>query len=152
MRVTGRTAYIARSRGSWHAADLRTNGMVLSSFAMLEDAGGDGILANVDKLANYVAHGGGSLGNVAALHAAFGIMDYDVASGNSKAEVEFSVLAGIKPLFSSKLSSSDSTSKAFHTTWNVLPSPQPPLLFEAVGVGQVSAALSLNFVPETVLS
>eukprot|EP00928_Gymnodinium_smaydae_P025374 TRINITY_DN20229_c0_g4_i1.p1 TRINITY_DN20229_c0_g4~~TRINITY_DN20229_c0_g4_i1.p1 ORF type:complete len:2105 (+),score=387.02 TRINITY_DN20229_c0_g4_i1:758-6316(+) len=153
LRVTGRTAYIARSSGSRFAADLRSNSMALSALALAKKKSEEYGIVNVERLANYVANGGGAgTSGMSSLFAAFGLVDYDVASGNAHASVNFKALAGDMLLFNASLSSSVVQSKDYETAWDALPSQTCPLLFEAEGVGEVFAAVGLRFVPAAIVT
>jgi hypothetical protein len=117
--------------------------MVLSAFALA----GEQSYAHIDKIANYVARGGGNYGSASAAIVAFGLVDYDTATQSSVANVHFNVFTGMSPLFSWHLQSSDLTASAKELPWDKLPAPAPPLLFQAEGTGEVSVAVSLSFVP-----
>lgn len=156
MRVTARTAYVASSKGSWHAADVRGEGMALTAMALAIRAGGVAGVANVDKLANYVGRGGGvECRGVSSLIGAFGLVDYDKATHNDRGNVNFVALAGGTELFRDRLGSGDAAPKdvelaSFDSLQGLYGMPLPPVLFEATGVGEVSVALGMRFVPAAV--
>merc|ERR1719215_1203186 len=131
MRVTGRTAYVAQGPGSRHAAGLRENGMVLSAFALAKKAGVrmEGV-ANVDKLANYVAQGGGEGSRgTSSLMGALGLVDYDDATGSRAANCEFEAMAGVDVIYTSRLVATGPEPRTWDLPWSELPVPTPPLLF-----------------------
>lgn len=150
LRIAARSAYIAEDCNN-HAAGLRANGAVLSALALARLQGATD-LVNVDKLANYVAQGGGEASgsaDVSLLAAAFGLADYDLASKNTNPDVRFSTLIGTTQLFATTLAES-LPADTFETSWDKLPQlpgPMPPVLFKAEGVGEVSVAVALRFVP-----
>ena len=61
LRVSARTAYIALSRGSAHAAGAADQGRILSALAIGVSAGLQSLDVNLDKLANHVAEASGQV-------------------------------------------------------------------------------------------
>lgn len=153
MRVTARTAYLSTSPQASHAADLRAVGLALTALSLAKQSGSVDVVPNLDKLANYVARGGGiDGGGVASLYAAYGLADYDKLSGNNGGDVDFTMLAGASPLYRASLKTTDPQPKTWQTGFGSLPLPPPPLLFEAKGMGELSVAVGIRFVPAAISS
>ncbi|KOO30776.1 hypothetical protein Ctob_011452 [Chrysochromulina tobinii] len=100
LRVSGRTAYVARDATTWDAAGPSGTALALSAIALARLQGGVplSLLANVEKLANHVGaggfgYGGGAAGlSGASLHEGFALADYDAASGSIAADIELIAL------------------------------------------------------------
>ena len=100
LRVSGRTAYVARDATTWDAAGPSGTALALSAIALARLQGGVplSLLANVEKLANHVGaggfgYGGGAVGlSGASLHEGFALADYDAASGSIAADIELIAL------------------------------------------------------------
>ena len=100
VRVSGRTAYVARDATTWDAAGPRDTALALSAIALARLQGGVplSLLANLEKLANHVGaggigYGGGAEGmSGASLHEGFALADYDAASGSIAADIELIAL------------------------------------------------------------
>ena len=150
LRVTGRTAYVATSVAAAASAGQRANAAALSALSLARRAGAPAeLLANIDKLANYVAKLGGSTGRGAACAVSlassfdgFALRDYDVASGAVRADAALNLLAGANRLFSTRLRVDSPPPPPFVLPWSRLPSPPPPLLFALGGVGEIYVALA----------
>ena len=181
LRVTARTAYIARVGGGAASAGVRDNALALAALSTAKRAGAPAALAtNLDKLANFVARGGDAAG-VSSAHAGWAMADYDVASQSAAgADVSFSLLlcSEPQPLHTEQLTSGVSPPPPFIISLDALAdapaalpppataadataivaevnvppsSPSPPLLFVAKGTGEVAVALELEFVPAAAL-
>ena len=167
LRVTARSAYLARSLSSWDAASPRDTALALSALAIGGATGAPPeVVANLDKLANHVASGGFQGGSSAAaagggvisggsLLDGIALADYDGASSSLAADVRLRVLTGALPLYDARLRAAESAEDGSLATktlsWAQLPPPPaPPLVFLATGVGEASVALSMRFVPSAV--
>jgi hypothetical protein len=155
LRVTARTAYLARDAHTWDAAGSRDTALALSALAIGAASGDVGASsANLDKLANHVASGGFDGVDGGSLFDGLALADYDGASGSLAADVRLEVRSGSQVVYNARLRAADAVGPATkQLRWSELPPPPPPpLLFSASGVGEVSVALALRFVPATIFS
>ena len=161
LRVSARSAYIARTAASRDAASSRGMALALSALSVASASGQAPreVVANLDKLANHVAMGQTAGVTGASLVDGIALADYDHASLSLAARVHVRALLthpdvqAIK-LFDAELTSSGSAADGGAPStrtmaWSALrmASPPPPLIFSASGVGEASIALSLDFVP-----
>ena len=127
LRVTARSAYLARDLSSWDAAGARDGALALTALSAASALGAPSELAaHLDKLANHVASGGfrgGGLGGLggggiggSSLFDGLALADYDGASGSLAADVRLRVLSGATPIFDARLHSSSSTTTSSLTS------------------------------------
>ena len=173
LRVTARSAYIARDASSRDAAGRRDTALVLSALSIGAVSGAPTDLAvNLDKLANHVASGGfgggsGGYGGYdfvgsGSLFDGLALGDYDSSSGSLNADLALRAFTAQRALhgrpqmtiphilYNAHLRASDAALPLTRTVpWSVLPpSPPPaPLIFSASGFGEVSVALAMQFTP-----
>ena len=160
LRVTARTAYLAYDLQSSGAAGERDTALALSALSIGAAAGAP-VGANLDKLANHVASGGfaasgrfGGGGGSSSLVVGLALTDYDGTSESLAADVHLTTLMGATKLFDTHLQASDVAGPATKTlAWAALPQPPPPppLVFAASGEGEASVALSMHFVPASLM-
>jgi len=144
LRVTGRTAYLAASPSSASSAGMTANSFGLYAMALAQRAGA--LLYNVDKLANFVARSNDV--RFAASHQGFALVEYDLATSSTVAQIELEVLVGEGDvLHTSALTTSAPPPPPLRVPWSELPPAASALLFHVKGVGEAAVAVSLHFVP-----
>ena len=151
LRVTARSAYLARSLSSWDAASPRDTALALSALAIGGATGAPPeVVANLDKLANHVASGGFQGGSSAAaagggvisggsLLDGIALSDYDGASSSLAADVRLETSPAHCRCWTRGCAQQvleDSWLATKTLSWPQLPPPPaPPLVFLATGVG-----------------
>ncbi|GMH35163.1 hypothetical protein BSKO_03031 [Bryopsis sp. KO-2023] len=152
FRVGGRTAYIAAFHGSATPASNIGNSLVLSVMTKT------GIRnALVEKLANYIGsppvgpYRVRSFGNFDKVVTMVSLRDYDVARGSNQPDLDLKVRSGEKDLLEVLFQGNNQVVASSSTPWEALASPPEPLEFQAQGIGEVTLAASLSFVPAKLL-
>ncbi|KAK9809200.1 hypothetical protein WJX72_011244 [[Myrmecia] bisecta] len=157
IRVGGRTAYIASSPGGQYPAGLESQALALLAANQVL-SGNTTANPLVEKLANYVAarqgyNGAGPIpfafGGELAAAAMLALQEYDLSKGSILPDMTLQVQSGNVTLLNASfqgLSSPDTVTN--NVSWSALDLPAPePVTFAAVGRGEASVALSLDFIP-----
>ncbi|GMH44587.1 hypothetical protein BSKO_12539 [Bryopsis sp. KO-2023] len=152
FRVTGRTAYIARSKGSSTPASNIANSLAL--MVMLKAKVENQLLG---KLANYVSsppvsqYGYRVFSNFDKAVAMVALRNYDLDRGSNQPDLKLEVKSGEANLLDVQFSGNANPVASSSTPWEALASPPEPLEFRADGIGEVTLAAALTFVPADIL-
>ncbi|GMH44588.1 hypothetical protein BSKO_12540 [Bryopsis sp. KO-2023] len=152
FRVTGRTAYIARSKGSSTPASNIANSLAL--MVMLKAKVENPLLG---KLANYIGsppvsqYGFRVFSDFDKAVAIVSLRDYDVDRGSDQPDLKLEVRSGEANLLDVEFSGNANPVASSSTPWEELVSPPEPLEFLAGGIGEVTLAAALTFVPAEIL-
>ncbi|GMH44597.1 hypothetical protein BSKO_12549 [Bryopsis sp. KO-2023] len=152
FRVTGRTAYIARSEGSSTPASNIANSLAL--MVMLKAKVENSLLG---KLANFVSsppvsqYGFRVFSDFDKAVAMVALRNYDVDRGSDQPDLKLEVRSGEPNLLDVQVSGNANPLASSSTPWEALASPLEPLEFRADGIGEVTLAAALTFVPAEIL-
>ncbi|KAK9803301.1 hypothetical protein WJX72_010340 [[Myrmecia] bisecta] len=157
IRAGGRTAYIASSPGSQDPADLESQALALLAATQVL-SGNTTADPLVEKLANYVAARQGytgagpipfAFGGELAAATMLALQEYDLSEGSIQPNMTLKVRSGNITLLDATFQGDSTPSTVSNNvSYSALRQPQPdPVTFTAVGMGQASVALSLDFVP-----
>ncbi|GMH38987.1 hypothetical protein BSKO_06885 [Bryopsis sp. KO-2023] len=152
FRVTGRTAYIAQSKGSTTPASNIANSLGL--LVMLKAKVENPLL---EKLANYVGsppvsqYGFRVFSDFDKAVAMVSLRDYDVDRNSVQPDLKLEVRSGEANLLDVQFAENASPVASSSTPWKQLASPPEPLEFRADGIGKVTLAAALTFVPAKIL-
>eukprot|EP01025_Chloroclados_australasicus_P034639 TRINITY_DN3539_c0_g2_i1.p1 TRINITY_DN3539_c0_g2~~TRINITY_DN3539_c0_g2_i1.p1 ORF type:complete len:2104 (+),score=260.43 TRINITY_DN3539_c0_g2_i1:139-6450(+) len=140
VNVRGRASYINSRRGSNAPADLETQSKAL--IFLLRNGDGDNPV--VEKLANFI--GSQSAYAHTMVSATLSLAQYDKTKGSTDPDLELNVRSGDLVMLKAKFD--EPTEPIVNiTSFDALASPPEPLEFKAVGVGEVSLAALMNFIP-----
>ncbi|GMH39924.1 hypothetical protein BSKO_07828 [Bryopsis sp. KO-2023] len=151
-RAGGRTAYIAQSEGSAAAASNVANALAL--LAMVKAGVSNGFLP---KLSNYVARppvsqfGFRAHTNFDKITAMTAIRAYDQSTGSAVPNIRLIIKSGKEELMNFVLNDAKRPVSTVSVPWESLASPPKPLEVSAEGVGEISIAVSMTFVPTKLL-
>ena len=156
LRAQGRTAYIAREQGSAHAASLDTNALGLWALVESRRYTDEPLL---EKLANYVADGNEGRGlrthhsgsTKASVYRMLALRQYDVARASAKPRLELTVTetGSGSVLLRQQFDAAGLPPVRYRSRWDAFAGPQDPNLeFRAVGAGEASVTVALEFVPK----
>ena len=154
IRVTGRTAYLARG-SSQYALDMETQTLVVQGCLLATATPIPELL--LQKVVNYIAQGSNSRyyssgrGTDAVLRA-LTLAKYDEFFGSNNADLNFKATSASKVLLDSAFSPTAVGPFSSSTPWAELRRPPAPLVLWAKGSGQVNVASSLEFVPADIPS
>ncbi|GMH44585.1 hypothetical protein BSKO_12537 [Bryopsis sp. KO-2023] len=152
FRVTGRTAYVAQSEGSSTPASNIANSLAL--MVMLKAKVENPLL---EKLANYVGsppvsqYGFRLFSSFDKAVAMVSLRNYDVDRGSNQPDLKLEVRSGETNLLDVQFSGNANPVASSSTPWEALTSPPEPLEFRADGIGEVTLAAALTFVPAEIL-
>ncbi|GMH41739.1 hypothetical protein BSKO_09649 [Bryopsis sp. KO-2023] len=152
LRVTGMTAYIARSEGSSTPASNIANSLAL--MVMLKAKVENQLLG---KLANFVSsppvsqYGYRVFSNFDKAVAMVALRNYDLDRGSNQPDLKLEVKSGETNLLDVQFSGNANPVASASTPWEALASPPEPLEFRADGIGEVTLAAALTFVPADIL-
>ncbi|GMH44595.1 hypothetical protein BSKO_12547 [Bryopsis sp. KO-2023] len=152
FRVTGRTAYIAQSEGSSNPASNIANSLAL--MVMLKAKVENQLLG---KLANYIGsppvsqYGYRVFSNFDKAVAMVALRNYDLDRGSDQPDLKVEVKSGETNLLDVQFSGNANPVASSSTPWEALVSPPEPLEFRADGIGKVTLAAALTFVPAEIL-
>jgi hypothetical protein len=164
LRVRGRTAYLSAAAGSNADAGPTASAYALSALSAARAAAARGatlppeLTASIDKLADGLASAASEGGALPVV--ALALADYDAAAQAADADVALCAMLGAERLEAPsgdalprglmRVSTRDPPPPPLVVPWPApsgLAAPPPPFLVASAGRGEISFALSLDFVP-----
>ncbi len=152
LRITGRTAYVSLFPGATAPASDLANALV---FLAQVRTGTNGQL--LPRLGDYIASPASDAFSF-RLFSAYtrlitmqALVEFDVSRGSAQPNLDFEAVSGNVTLLEASFTNASAPVASSRVPWEALPEPPEPIEVSAVGDGEASVAITLNFVPSELL-
>ena len=152
LRITGRTAYVSLFPGATAPASDLANTLV---FLAQVRAGTSGQL--LPRLGDYIASPASDAFSFRLFNAYTrlvtmqALVEFDVSRGSAQPDLDFEAVSGNVTLLEASFTNASAPVASSRVPWEALPEMPEPIEVSAVGDGEASVAITLNFVPSELL-